>query len=348
MPNKIKYLPSNEDGKLVNALIKIEGRELKYRDLCKAVDMPPRDGGSRASQLDKIRNYCQLDTVDNVYPTRYIVQEVYPEADALINELDKDSYQAAFEAALYQIFLKTNCATIYASTSNLLRMFQEVNDNFSYTYSQAVENSEHYGYMSLVNSVIYNILAQWTRRKLLTMKNRYVIDLNRGYRLYKQRYNPEGKETWLETYDVPEDSLDHQTCLSIYSKAVNEIMPPNWGKVIDNRVYKPYVSTEQYKAFEARLAQLTQEAFGGEYVKVKEVYIIKPATKEWIANRLLDVYEHYPSFEKINKEACAKIIQTSQLSCITGKQRREFVDINMNNKQSDKLKDLVASEKCNQ
>ena len=104
-------------------------------------------------------------------------------------------------------------------------------------------------------------------------------------------------------------------------------------------------STETYKAFEARLAQLTQEAFGGEYVKVKEVYIIKPATKEWIANRLLDVYEHYPSFEKINKEACAKIIQTSQLSCITGKQRREFVDINMDNKQSDKLKDLVASEK---
>ena len=70
MPNKVKYLPSNEDGKLVDALIKIEGRELKYRDLCKAVDMPPRDGGSRASQLDKIRNYCQLDTVDNVYPTR--------------------------------------------------------------------------------------------------------------------------------------------------------------------------------------------------------------------------------------------------------------------------------------
>ena len=69
---------------------------------------------------------------------------------------------------------------------------------------------------------------------------------------------------------------------------------------------------------------------------------------EWIANRLLDVYEHYPSFEKINKEACTKIIQTSQLSCITGKQRREFVNINMSNKQSDKLKDLVASEKCNQ
>ena len=99
MKNKVNYLPSNEDGKLVNALIKIEGRELKYRELCNAVDMPVREGNTRASQLDKIRNYCQLDTVDNVYPTRYIVQEVYPEADALINELDKDSYQAAFEAA---------------------------------------------------------------------------------------------------------------------------------------------------------------------------------------------------------------------------------------------------------
>ena len=88
MPRKPKYLPSNEDGKLVNALIKIEGRELKYRELCNAVDMPVKEGDSRASQLDTIRNYCQLDTVNNVYPTRYIVQEVYPEADALINELD--------------------------------------------------------------------------------------------------------------------------------------------------------------------------------------------------------------------------------------------------------------------
>ena len=121
MPSKSKYLPSNEDGKLVNALIKIEGRELKYPELCK-LDIPPKSGNTKISQLDTIRNYCQLDTLE--HPTRYIVQEVYPEADALINELDKDSYQAAFEAALYQIFLKTNCAIIDASTSNLLRMFQ--------------------------------------------------------------------------------------------------------------------------------------------------------------------------------------------------------------------------------
>lgn len=344
MKNKMSYLPSNEDNKLIDALIKIEGRELKYRELCAAVDMPQKDGNSRASQLDKIRNYCQLDIVPNSYPTRYIVQEVYPEADALINELDKDSYQAAFEAALYQIFLKTNCATIYASTSNLLRMFQEVNDNFNYTYSQAVENSEHYGYMSMVNGIVYNILAQWTRRKLLTMKNRYVIDLNRGYRLYETKTNQNG-ETYIHTYDVPEDSKEREICLTIYSKAVAEIMPPNWGKVIDNKIYKPYVSQDTYTRFEARLKELTKAAFDGKYDTVKEVYVIKPATKEWIANRLLDVYEHYPSFERINKEACAKIIQTSQLSCITGKQRREFVDVNMNNKQSDRLKDLVTNEK---
>lgn len=344
MKKRGNYLPSNENNKLIDALIKVEGRELKYRELCAAVDMPVKDGDSRASQLDKIRNYCQLDIVPNSYPTRYIIQEVYPEADALINELDKDSYQAAFEAALYQIFLKTYCATIYASTSNLLRMFQEVNDNFNYTYSHAVSNSEHYGYMSLVNGIVYNILAQWTRRKLLTMKNRYVIDLNRGYRLYETKTNKEG-DTYVHTHDVPEDSKERELCLSIYSKAVSEIMPPNWGKVIDNKIYKPYVSQELYKKFEARLAELTHAAFDGKYDTVKEVYIIKPATKEWIANRLLDVYEHYPSFERINKEACAKIIQTSQLSCITGKQRREFVDIAMDNKQSDRLKDLVACEK---
>ena len=74
MPSKPKYLPSNEDNKLIDALIKIEGRELKYPDLCKALDIPPKSGNTKISQLDKIRNYCQLDTVNNVYPTRYIVQ----------------------------------------------------------------------------------------------------------------------------------------------------------------------------------------------------------------------------------------------------------------------------------
>ena len=347
MPRKSKYLSFNEGNKLIDALVKVEGRELKYRELCAAVDMPVKEGNTRVYQLDKIRNYCQLDIVPNSYPTRYIVQEVYPEADSLINELDKDSYQAAFEAALYQVFLKTNCATIYASTSNLLRMFQEVNDNFNYTYSQAVSDSERYGYMGIVNGIVYNILAQWTRRKLLTMKNRYVIDLNRGYRLYKLKTNKNGEE-YMATHDVPEDSVDHQTCLAIHSKAVAEIMPPNWGKVVDNKVYKPYVSQELYNKFEARLGELTKEAFDGKYDLVKEVYVIKPATKEWIANRLLDVYEHYPSFEKINKEACAKIIQTSQLSCITGKERREFVDINMNPAQPDKLKDLIKNERNKQ
>ena len=56
MPNKVKYLPSNEDGKLVNALIKIEGRELKYSELCKALYIPTKSGNTKISQLDKIRN----------------------------------------------------------------------------------------------------------------------------------------------------------------------------------------------------------------------------------------------------------------------------------------------------
>ena len=97
---------------LIKSLEKVEGRELKYQDLCKSLNLTPKGGCSKVTQLDNIRNYCQLDTLE--HPTRYIVQEVYPEADALINELDKESYEAAFEAALYQVFLKTNCATIYA------------------------------------------------------------------------------------------------------------------------------------------------------------------------------------------------------------------------------------------
>lgn len=328
---------------VIDRLSKLQGKEFKYSALCRALGIQAKTGNSKVYQLENLQNYCRLVTLQN--PTRYMIDEVYPEADALINELGKDSYQAAFEAAIYQIFLKTNCADIYASTSNLLIMFKEINSNFNYTYSQAVATSQRYRYMAQANEIVFDILARWTRDRLQTMHERRVIDLSRGYRLYSKRVNADGKQ-YMATLDVADTSELHKTCMSIYSNAIADVMPPEWGNVVNGIRHRPFVPIQTYRQFQARLAELVKAEFEGIYETVKEVYIIKPSTKEWITSRLLDVYKHYPSFERINEKACLKIIQTSQLNCITGEQRREFIDVNMTVNPTIDLRQEIKKERA--
>lgn len=343
MSRKPIHQPDNANNQLIEKLAAVQGQEFKYPDLCRTLGIPAKTGNSKMCQFENLQNYCRLVTLQG--PTRYMIDEVYPEADALINELGKESIQATFEAAIYQIFLKTNCADIYASTSNLLLLFKEINSNFMHTYSQAVMTSDKYGYMAQVNEIVFDILGRWTRDRLMTMHNRHVIDLAKGYRLYSKRVNADG-HVYMYTQDVPDDTELHKQCMAIYSQAVSEVMPPEWNKVVNGIRHKSFVSAKTYQQFQDKLAELVQTDFGGVYETVKEVYVIKPSTKEWIANRLLDVYRHYPSFEAINEKACLKILQTSQLNFITGEQRREFIDVNMTMEPKINLKQEAKKERA--
>ena len=330
-----------EAQQLMGKLKKIEGQELKYPALCDALGITRKGGKSKMLQIENLNQYCKLEILQN--PTRYVILDVYEEADAIINELNKDSYQAAFEAALYQIFLKTNCATIYASTSNLLTLFKEINHNFNYTYSDEVFKSDKYGYMSVMNDVVFEILSQWTRRKLERMHTRHVILLSRGYRLYKKNKSPTNGKEYVSTYDVPMDSEDYKTCMTIYADAIRNVLPNNWGEIVNDKIFRPYVPKDTWNAFQDELERLTLSEFDGEYFTVKEIYVIKPSQKDWVAKRLLELYQDYPSFEKINKEACSKVIKTSQMPQISGEQKREFIDINMSIYPSISLKELVEN-----
>lgn len=331
-----------EEQQLMTKMKKIEGQELKYPALCTALDLPRKNGRSKVFQIENLNQYCKLEVLQN--PTRYVILDVYEEADAIINELKKDSYQAAFEAALYQIFLKTNCETIYASTSNLLTLFKEVNHNFNYTYSQELIMSDRYRYMSTMNDVVFEILSQWTRRKLERMHTRHVILLSRGYRLYKKVKSSTNDKEYVSIYDVPMDSEDYKRCMTIYADAIRNILPNNWGEVVNDKIFRPYVPKETWDAFQNELERLTLSEFNGEYFTVKEIYVIKPSQKDWVAKRLLELYQDYPSFEKINQEACSKIIKTSQMPHINGEQKREFISINMSINPSVSLKELVEND----
>ena len=40
-------------------LVKIQGRELKYNQLCKALNMPIKNGYAKTTQLADVEMYCQ-------------------------------------------------------------------------------------------------------------------------------------------------------------------------------------------------------------------------------------------------------------------------------------------------
>ena len=106
----IKEITAN----IIPKLKAIQGRELKYNQLCEALDIKPKTGNSKPTQIQNIGTFCELEQLE--HPTRYVVHEVYEEQFQAFLELNQQNrFQYYFEAALYQHFLKTGCKPIRAS-----------------------------------------------------------------------------------------------------------------------------------------------------------------------------------------------------------------------------------------
>ena len=139
-----------------------------------------------------------------------------------------------FEAALYQKFLEQNGGPLYVSNLDLLKLFQEVNENFSYAcnldYMKAL--GEEFEYMASMGEIIYRILLQWTLRRINQMDARRIVLKRNGFRLYK-KYYIDGKE-YSQIYNIPFESNEEKICQQIWDKARYEIMPPGWGNDIQD------------------------------------------------------------------------------------------------------------------
>lgn len=315
----MKEMKESEQILLAN-LTRIKGRWLKYNQLCKELNLKIKSGNSKISQLNDLQIYCQLNKQEN--PTKYIVEETYGEILTGLGILNNNNkYQLLFEAAIYKAFLDNDGNSLYVSNMEMLKLFQEVNENFSYAC-----NSEHmmkmgkeFVYMTEMSQTVYKILRQWTKRRIDCMVNRDIIILTKGFRLYTQYHNKYG--TYKISHNVRHDSRERQICQEIFEQAITETMPKDW---VDQ-----WVPNWRWVQYEKRIIELTKEKFNNEYCDLRHINILSPPTKEWIQKRLEETYNQIKDLTGINKEVCKKIMGTKQLNGNTQQEKEKFIETNI-------------------
>ena len=315
----------------------IIGQELKYHQLCEALDIPRLGTRQKVNQLKQLQMYCEFEILSK--PTRYIINEVYEKEVKAFEKINgNNKYQMMFDAIVYQTFLENNGQPIYVSTLDMLKLFAEVNENFVYTCS--AENMTKLGddfiYFTEMGQIAKKMLGQWTKDRLDNMAVRSFIVKEKAYRLYTQHNGRYG--TFRVRHDISADSELGKQCISIMAQAIEEIVPKKYiqkatenNKGDDNQDKILWMPLPIYNSLHTRIKQLVREKFNNEYCDLKEISVLKPPEDQWIYRKLTEIYNQIPALKEINKEACRKILTStsSNFDKFTGAERKKFVEINI-------------------
>ena len=318
--NNLMELKTEEQAILLTSLKKIEGVEMSYKKMCDAIGLKNKTGEAKIKQLEDMEMFCQLERLYS--PTRYVIREVYDKVIYGLKALHQSNkYQLLFEAAIYQAFINNDNCPLWLSNMEMLKLFDEVNENFSYACNPHLMRrmGEEYVYMSSMGQIVYKILRQWTRRRIEFMAKREVIKLSTGYRLYTEHFCKHGR--YILYQNALEGSEEEKLCHGLRNRAIDEIMPKNWGGT--------WVPDYKWLQFEKRVSELTREVFGKNYCDVRLVNVISPPDEKWLHHKLAETYKSLESLTGINKEACRKVLSTTQLDDISNAQRKKFVALNM-------------------
>lgn len=312
---KMKNIPDN----LAKKMNEIKGQELKYKNLCEALELPKKGGYSKQKQLEDLALYCDLQILDG--PTRYRINEVYENEIKAFSKLNKNNkYQNIFDAIVYQAFQENGGRTLFLSNTELLKLFDLVNDNFVYSCNidaMAALGDEYINFPE-ISATAKKILVRWTLDKLKNMDKRDLIRLSSGYRLYSEHYGRLGY--FILGHNIPlETDLDRQ-CMALLSRAKGIAIPGyETGWLPDSK----------YKFLNKTIKELCIEEFDGQYIFLKKVITLSPPTENRITEKLQKIYQEFPELKIINQESYRKIMATKQLDSFSGETRRRFSDINI-------------------
>lgn len=309
-----------------NKFAKIEGMEMSYANICKAIGEPTRTGASKMAQIKEWEKCCCLEKIEGTH--RYLIKEAYgDETSELMRLLDIPEQQLLFEAALCRAFKNNGYKPLCLSNTEMLKLFEEVNDNFSYTFNpkQLAKINRNFIYMADMSKTVYRILYKWTHRKLEAMETRGVILLRRGFRAYYKKTINGIEYTMYQ--NMPINSLGEKRCQRVWVNALCELYDVDY--VMDAPV--GWTPEAQWRQFEDLIAKHTQIEFKNEgYTYIRRVTTINGMPDDYIDKMINIIQDKIGSTELINAEAKRKVLMTSQLDAVcTNTQRQEFIDYNM-------------------
>ena len=303
-----------------------QSKIFKYKELCEYLNLPVLGGDSKKAQLKQLQSQYDITILPN--PTRYLFNGEYPIQLKALDIHSNDKFQKIFDAIMFRLLIENKGRALYLSNMELIKLFQEVNDNFVMTFDKAklVYIDIEYLYMADMTDVVYHILKEWTWRKIESMAKRQIISIGEGFRLYSH-----GPNNMAMKFDVPLPTSVNASplstlCQTIYAKTYKQFFP----KSDDGKINRALVLDKtRLGRFNRALNKAIEEATNGEYYKIKKVHIITGPDEEWLYDRLADIYKEYPDVNLITEEVCRKIMETKQLDDFTGRQRKLYIETNI-------------------
>ena len=302
-------------------------KPISYPEICEVINIPQATGKQKILQLENLSNYCDIQKIPN--SPKYIISKIYNEEEkALVRYLKAPQQQLLFDSALYKEFLKNGDSPLYLSNTQMLSMFNEVNSNFQYTFDRNIMESvgAEFVYMTDMTKEVYEILHQWTRRRLDNMANRFIIMKRRGFRLYSDNF-------YSSFINVPSDSQLEKRCQKIMINSISFIFQNDKYIIRDdatNEVISFHWMPEGlWRKFENKINELTKEEFKEEgYNRLNLVTILSPAPQEIIKEKLLNAENR---ISELNEKAQEKILNSKSKNLLpfTEEQKKKYIEYNI-------------------
>ena len=287
---------------------------IKFKDICNKLNIPvPRSQHTKDAILSQLEDYCDIEEIKSKGKhTQYIIHKIYNQ-DIIHSIHSNNHFQAYVEQAIINLALNSNQDILYLSNSAILEATYMVNPNFKIACSPDMIQLDGREWIAPEANEIYNILYRWIKKRLQQMDGRHLIQLQKGYRLYKTFKSPKGEEIHMYK-NVQKNTEEEKICQELYATAIQNTngIPKNW----DGGWLNPSV----YSQLKRNLNKLCRETFAKEgWFEIGVVNVIIPVRNpDILKERLKDVKE------TLNEEAVRKVQTTTRLNHLTGFQRAQI------------------------
>lgn len=314
-------------------MMEILNKPLNYPEICKEFNLPQVTGKQKILQINKLADICNIQKIPN--SSKYIITRIYNEEEkALIQYLKAPQQQLMFDAALYHAFLENGDKPLYLSNTQMLSIFGEVNSNFQYTFNRDIMEiiNPEFSYMTDMTKEVYEILHQWTRRRLDNMANRFIIMKRRGFRLYSNNIGA----VYSKPIDVPSDSQLEKRCQKVMISAIEFIFKNDKYIVRDDATHEivsfHWMPEGLWRKFENKINELTKEEFREEgYNRLNLVTILSPAPQDIIKEKLLNAQNRIKELNDINESSQNKILNSKAKNLLgfSEEQKKRYIEYNI-------------------